>query len=363
MNAVPPSVPPTLGLFEKRIEGDDSLMELARRRFRQAGMGTEIYAASSEMLEWALRFRPADDWPTVAHLSRGANLMDRSRHPAIEQFARHFAGQVFGLVIHDDFTLATNPGLYVRAAQEMNSRLHGIANGPRLFIEYAVGVEPAAFVKFFAAIHSLDRISACLDIGHLGIQAVRKAYARKYPGHDICQLKSQPALLPQAMPDVAEAVADALPAVLFCIRQLGEIGKPAHFHLHDGHPLSTFSPFGIADHLSFLAEIPLSFEYRGRHSAGLMFGSDGLSQIVTEALNAFGKTPLSFTLEIHPTMDRRPLGDAAELFSHWRDQANAEKMNAWLAALAANHRLLREAICRATENKLPPAGEAAGQSL
>lgn len=363
MNAGSPGCPATLGLFEKRIEGDDSLMELARLRFRKAGMGTEMYAASPEMLEWALRFRPVDHWPAMAHLSRGASLMDRSSHAAIEQFARHFAGQVFGLVIHDDFTLATDPGLYVRVAQEMNSRLQCIPNGPWLFIEYAVGVESAAFVKFFAAIRSLDRISACLDIGHLGIQAVRKAYAQKYPGHDICQLKSRPALLPPAMPDVAEAVADALPAVLQGVRQLGEIGKPVHFHLHDGHPLSTFSPFGIADHLSFLAEIPLPFEYRGRHSTGLMFGSGGLSQIVTQALNAFGKAPLSFTLEIHPTADRRPLGDAAELFSHWRDQANAEKMNAWLETLDVNHRLLRKTIHDATESKLPPAGKAAGQSL
>ena len=34
--------PLTLGLFEKRIEGDDALMQLAHRRFRQASMGAEI---------------------------------------------------------------------------------------------------------------------------------------------------------------------------------------------------------------------------------------------------------------------------------------------------------------------------------
>jgi len=39
-----------------------------------------------------------------------------------------------------------------------------------------------------------------------------------------------------------------------------------------------------------------------------------------------------------------PLGDAATLFSHWRDKTNAEKMNHWLAVLQANHRLLQAGI-------------------
>ena len=41
----------TLGLFEKRIEGDDALMELARLRFQQAKMGAEMHAATPEQLE------------------------------------------------------------------------------------------------------------------------------------------------------------------------------------------------------------------------------------------------------------------------------------------------------------------------
>jgi hypothetical protein len=38
--------PATLGLFEKRFDGDDSLMALARLRFREASMGTEIHAGA-----------------------------------------------------------------------------------------------------------------------------------------------------------------------------------------------------------------------------------------------------------------------------------------------------------------------------
>jgi len=38
----------TLGLFEKRIEGDDALLELARLRFKQARMGAEMHAATPQ---------------------------------------------------------------------------------------------------------------------------------------------------------------------------------------------------------------------------------------------------------------------------------------------------------------------------
>jgi len=135
-----------------------------------------------------------------------------------------------------------------------------------------------------------------------------------------------------------------LPAVLELLPKLGHSGKPVHFHLHDGHPLSTFSPFGVSDHLSFLTEIPLNFEYQGRRRARLMFGPGGLFEIVAQAMQVFGGERLSFTLEIHPPADRLPLGDAAQLFHHWRDHTNAEKMNCWLAVLAENHQLLTLAI-------------------
>ena len=40
---------------------------------------------------------------------------------------------------------------------------------------------------------------------------------------------------------------------------------------------------------------------------------------------------------------RTPFGPYARLFGHWRDRANAERMNHWLDVLLRNHRLLREA--------------------
>ena len=331
----------TLGLFEKRIEGDDSLMELARLRFRQAGLGAEMHADIPEQLEHELRFRPAPDAPVMAHLPRGLNLAEDQSRRRIAQFASRLAGRVCGMVMHDRPDLGARPGAYLQAARQMEARLEEIQGSPTLFIEYAAGLEPGVFARFFEAIRNLRRISACIDTGHLGIWQARQTWSQTHPGQDICSLKSQPPGLPQAMPEVDAAVQSALPAVLDLIAVLGSFGKAVHFHLHDGHPLSTFSPFGVSDHLSFLAEIPLPFEHHGRRSTPPMFGPTGLRRIVAKALECIAPAPISFTLEIHPTFERLPLGDAAPLFAHWADKTNAEMMNHWLWTLSRNYDAMR----------------------
>ena len=344
MNVPRPNSPLTLGLFEKRIEGDDCLMELARRRFQAAGMGAEMHAGTPEQLDGVLKFRPAPDAPVMVHLPRDFNLADENSRCRIAEIAARFAGRVHGLVLHDHRDLATRPDDFLRAAREIDSRLQPIDGCPLLFVEYAVGLEPGVFAKFFESICGLERISACIDVSHVGIRQAQRAFAQIHPGEDVCALKSQPSKLPHVMADMDAAVNSALPTVLNLIAAIGALGKPLHFHLHDGHPLSTFSPFGVSDHLSFLMEIPLAFEHRGQRSVPLMFGPAGLSQIIFQALKTIVAAHVSFTLEIHPTTDRLPLGEAAALFGHWRDKTNAEKMNHWLAVLQANHRLLREGI-------------------
>ncbi len=330
----------TLGLFEKRIEGDDSLMELARLRFQQAGLGAEIHAGTPEQLEQGLRFRPSGDTPVTVHLPRDFNLCEASSRERIAELAAAAAGRVFGLVLHDHPDLAARTEAYVQAARDMEARLGGIRAGPLLFIEYAAGLEPAVFARFFERVRDLRRVSACIDTGHVGIWQARQTYSAAHPGQDVCALKSRPPGLRQLMPEVEASAQSALPAVLDLIRRLGSLGKPMHFHLHDGHPLSTFSPFGVSDHLSFLAEVPLPFDYHGRRSAPLMFGPEGLARMVKQAAESVAPAPLSFTFEIHPTFERRPLGDAAPLFAHWADKTNAETMNHWLWTLARNQELI-----------------------
>jgi hypothetical protein len=305
-----------------------------------------------EQLEDLLQFRPWPDAPVVAHLSRELHLA--RDHAQIADFAARFAGRVSGLVLHDHEDMVSQPADFLRAACHLESRLQSLERAPMLFLEYAAGLAPDLFAGFFGAIRELACVSACVDVGHVGIRAARAAYAARHPGVDICRLKERPADLPRLMPEVESAVAAALPAVLRLIEDLSAPGKHVHFHLHDGHPLSTFSPFGVSDHLSFLAEIPLDFECRSRvaghvrRSAPLMFGPAGLARIVTTALARLGRERVSFTLEIHPVPGLRlPLGDAAGLFGLWADKNNAEQMNHWLAVLEQNHALLLETLAAA----------------
>src|SRR5205809_31673 len=111
---------PTLGLFEKRIEGDDALMELARLRFRQTRMGAEMHAGTPEQLRWSLVFRPCFDAPVVVHLPRDFHLLEQDCRRRIGQFASNFAGSISGLVLHDHADMAVRTEDFRRAAQELD---------------------------------------------------------------------------------------------------------------------------------------------------------------------------------------------------------------------------------------------------
>ena len=136
------------------------------------------------------------------------------------------------------------------------------------------------------------------------------------------------------MADVEAAVNAGAAAALDVVEAISALKKPVHFHLHDGHPLSTVSPFGVSDHLGFQAEIPLNFEYRGRRAVAPMFGPEGLAKVVSRAVRVHGGHAVcSFTLEIHPTFERLPLGDAAPLFGAL-DRQNERRENESLAGSA-----------------------------
>ena len=342
------SCPKILGLFQKRIDGDDALLRLASLRFREARMGAEYYAESRGELEWLLGFRPFHDAPVIAHLGRGIDVFDEASQRLIADFARDFRGRIRGLVVHDQPEIPSRLGEYISALRELNSRLKEIEGGPILFIEYASGLYPEVFVNLFREIPDLALVSACIDVGHIGIRQTRADYSVKHPGEDICSLRPDSPDLPYLIEDVERAVGSALDKVLFVIREIGSTGKPLHFHLHDGHPLSAVSPFGVSDHLSFLTQIPIPFEYHGKRSLPQMFGPSGLARIADEALRSSGPEKASFSIEVHPVEGRLALGNASYLFTHWVDKGNAERMNLWLSVIAKNQRLLLKA-CPAHE--------------
>lgn len=329
-----------MALFQKRIDGDDALLELASLCFKEACLGIEVYAETPDELNRLLRFKPTPGSPVVVHMDRGVDLLKEEGLNLIADFAGRFAGKVFGLVVHDQREIALSIDDYSAALRKIGNRFK---KGPYLFIEYATGLEADLFLEIFKRIRDIERISACVDIGHIGLKIIRDAYSLKHPGEDVCALTPNDPRLPDVIEDMEDSISSALPAVLEVIRELGNLKKHVHFHMHDAHPLSTFSPFGVSDHLSFLEEISIPFEYRGRSSLPLMYGPSGLSEIVNASLIALSPERISFSLEIHPTEGRSSLGNASFLFNHWKDRTNAEKMNCWLSVLRQNHQLLLDA--------------------
>jgi hypothetical protein len=336
-------LPRLLGLFQKRIDGDDALLHLAGLRFKEMGLGTEFYAETPEELSSLLKFKPEPQSPAVAHLRRGIDLFEKANLDLIIDFATRFKDQVFGFVIHDQAKISTCFEDYVATLKKLELRSKEVLGSPYLFIEYASGLDPELFVEILEAIRDLERVSGCIDIGHVGLWQIRTAYGRKHPEKDVCTLKPCDPELSDVIDDIQDAVRSALDVVLQVIQALGRLGKPLHLHLHDGHPLSTLSPFGISDHLGFLDEIPIPFEYKRKRSLDPMFGPSGLSRIVTESLQALGPNRVSFSLEIHPQDGRLPLGGCSYLFNHWQDKTNAERMNHWLQVILRNHQLVSEA--------------------
>ncbi len=342
------SCPSILALFQKRIDGDDALLQLASLRFDQAGLGTEFYAETPRELEYLVQFKPHTETPAVVHLERRLDLLDREACKTVTDFAAKAAGRVFGLVVHDQVEAATRFDDYAEALQKLDSPLR--ENGLYLFLEYTSGLDTEVFINVFSRIKALKNIAPCIDTGHVGIWKTREVFSQLHPGMDVCDIRTADPGVKDLMEDIARAADAALPETLRIIGELGAMGKPVHFHLHDGHPLSASSPFGVSDHMSFLDTLPLPFEFRGSRSLGLMYGLSGLSSIVGAPLRLLPPDRISFSLEIHPGNGRIPVDDASHFFGHWRDRTNAERMNFWLAVLSQNKMLVEEACRHFYEN-------------
>ena len=336
--------PSILALFQKRVDGDDALLHLARLRFLQAGLGTEFYAGTQAELEYLLQFKPHPETPAVVHLPREINVLDEKARAAIADFAVKAKGRVFGLVVHDQPEAESQMNNYAAALREVDSLLNG-GRGPCLFVEYASGLDTDVFIDLFQRIRGLSNVSACIDTGHIGIWKTCKTFSQLHPETDVCDLRPEDPGLSKLISDISYSVESALPETVRVVRELGALGKVLHFHLHDGHPLSSPGPYGMSDHMSFLETLPLPFEFRGMMSAPLMYGPTGLSSIVSSAMGMLPPDRISFCLEIHPGRGRLSLADASHYFDHWEDATNAERMNFWLAELSKNKKLVDDA-CR-----------------
>lgn len=337
------STPKLLAMLSTQppIEGDDTLLRLAQSRLGAAGLGGEFYPGSPEHLQRLLDYRPRK-LSCTAHLPRNINLLHAAGRASLMEFVRVAEGKLYGLVLHDQLEFAEHPKDTLSAFRETDRLLAEVTDAPWVFVEYAAGLEPGFYASLFDQSRDLHKLSATIDVGHVGIHVCRSAYQAQNPGEDVCALRPDSPELPAKIEAVQHATKKALPAVLGLINHLAKLEKPLHFHLHNGHPLSTLSQFGVSDHLSFLQQIHLPFSYQGRNLVKGIFGISGLRDIIRTAKNS-ASSQVSFCMEIHPVEGRTPLAEHSQLFSHWRDKSNAERMNYWLDVLVDNATLVRDA--------------------
>jgi hypothetical protein len=331
---------PVHGLFQRRVAGDDALLELAALRFAQMGLAAELYADTPAELEHVLRFVPPHPYRPTVHLNRGINVLTEPGRAVVGEFADRFAGRIAGFVVHDQYEMGQQTDRLLSAMRELDARLSKRPDGPLVFLEYAAGLEPGWFVEVAERLRDAERVSCCIDIGHLGVRQASATFGRSHPGLSLGSLSPQDGRLADLAGDVQQAVDGAVQDVLDVIRSVGSIGKHVHLHVHDGHPLIR----GLPDHFTFLRRLPVPFSYQGRRSLSMMYGPGGLASVVSAAMMACRPEAVSFTLEIHQVEGRLPLADAAPLFTRWRDLTNAERMNYWLSVLGENALLVSQSL-------------------
>jgi len=331
---------PVHALFQRRVAGDDALLELAGLRFAQMGVAAEVYADTPAELEHLLRFVPPHPYRPVVHLNRGVNVLNERSRAVVGEFADRFAGRIAGLVVHDKHEMGEQTDRLLSVLRELDARLSERPGGPLVFLEYAAGLEPGWFVEVAERLRDAERVSCCIDVGHLGVRQASARFGRSHPGLSLRSLSPEDGRLAELVADVQEAVGSAVQDVLDVIGSIGSVGKHVHFHLHDGHPIIP----GLPDHFTFLTRLPVPFSYQGRRSLSMMYGPGGLAAIVSAATGACRPEAVSFTLEIHQVEGRLPLADASRLFARWRDLTNAERMNYWLSVLSENALLISQRL-------------------
>ena len=333
-------------LFQQRVDGDEALLRLAGLRFAQMGTAAEVYAETPGQLEHVLRFVPPHPRLPVVHLGRAVNVLHSRDRALVQEFADRFAGRIAGVVVHDKREMGTQTDRLLAGLRELDARLRQRPDGPLVFLEYAAGLDRGWFIEVAERLRDAERVSCCIDVGHIGLRQVTATFGDSHPGLDLRKLGLADHRLPDLVADIQDAVATALPHVLDVINSVGRLGKHVHFHLHDGHPLVP----GLRDHFSFLTRLPVPFSYRGRRSLDMMYGPAGVASIVRTAIGVCSAQRVSFTAEIHQVEGRLPLSDAAWLFTHWQDTTNAERMNYWLSVLSENAMLMSCASRRPTSD-------------
>jgi hypothetical protein len=341
---VPPT-PPLFGIFHRQIEGDEALLRLARIEFERAGMGAEIYPESVDEALFLWRFVPRTSERHLVHLPRHWNVLSEVDRQQVVDFASALRGRARGLVLHDDLGWSERQHELRDRLEQMDRELGKTPGAPPVFLEYAAGLELDTFAALIEAVALLPRISACIDTGHVALFSARQRLEHARPGLDALGLEPDHPALAELLPLLDQTAEEVRGDVASLVERLGRIGKPLHFHLHDGHLLSRhseyFAEYGVRDHVSFRQSIPVPSWVSPSGQLPTLLGETGLRRLLAAAFAHLES--LSFTLEIHPTRarHRRPLGEHAPLFAEWTNLGRAERMHHWLGVLVEEHAWVR----------------------
>src|SRR5215468_158076 len=175
-------------LFQQRVDGDDALLKLAGLRFAQMGVAAEVYADSPDQLEYVLQFVPSHARLPIVHLSRRVNVLHGRDRAVVREFADRFAGRVAGLVVHDKREMAGRTDRLLAAMRELNDHLCQRPGSPLVFLEYAAGLDRGWFIEVAERLQAAERVSCCIDVGHIGLRQVAACFKRRHPGLDLKKL-------------------------------------------------------------------------------------------------------------------------------------------------------------------------------
>ena len=324
-----------IGMAKPMVDGDAALFRLAQRRFAQLGLGVEIYPAGPEHLRELSVFFPEGAVNTV-HLPYHYNLTNPEHFAEIAACAQ--IGGVRGFTLHE-YKYAAAPEAFKDAARRLSAVLQKAPGRPAVFLEFVGGLD--GYTEALKLVHGIPLICPCLDAGHIAVEHCQARLRRRFPELDQKLLSPDFPGLEKYIAGIQEAVRGALDDALDSIRGFLDMGwEKVHFHCHNIHPLSKFSPYPIRDHLSFLKQIPLPFAFNGRKVVDGVYNIAGARRLHALLADAARDNDLSLMLEIHRQPGHLPLGADADLFSHWADLENAEAMNYHLELIAQCYNVL-----------------------
>lgn len=332
------NIPGINGLLNYHIEGDDALLYLGRDRYERAGMGAEIHPSNPDHLSQILKVLPNGRSSTV-HLPYSVAL-DHDDTDIIRDFVFAGGSEISGYVLHDTMLYREDLDKGLEYIKKLSGKLQGKSDGV-VYVEYAVGLPFEVYYDLAQKIKDLPNIGVCIDIGHLAINATVADFYKKHPSIYVRDLKPDSDMSMETYHKIDESVCNGRRDSFSIIEALCKVGASVHFHLHDGHPMSTFSPYGVCDHLPFFWEIPTFLPEVG--SIGGIYGILGLRRVLEIALGNISDEKLTFTLEIHPQPGQKELDiELLQYFSNWTDLTNAKSMNFWMDLVIQNAMIFKE---------------------